>query len=98
MTTAKLDLETMAMRAFVAAVGDNNRKKLKAILTETWNAAIDQAVAHCEEVREDRRTHPPAFPKGARKFSARDIAMFQRSAASSCKMRVESLRLPSIKA
>lgn len=59
-----------------------------------WNAAIAAAVAQCDEVREDRRANPPAFPwpGGTKKFTGADIASFMRSAASSCKYRIEGLR------
>jgi len=60
-----------------------------------WNAAIDAALAHCEEVREDRRTHPPTFRDGRRKMTPEDIVLIERATAGSCKVRIESLKIGS---
>ena len=57
-----------------------------------WNAALDAAIAHCEEVREDRRLHPPTFRDGRRKVTPEDIVLVERATAGSCKIRIESLR------
>lgn len=57
-----------------------------------WNAALDAVLAHCEEVREDRRTHPPTFRDGRRKMTPEDIVLIERTTVGSIKCRTESLR------
>lgn len=59
-----------------------------------WNAAIDAAAEHCEEVRQDRLENPPVWQDERRKFTAEDLVKIERATASSCKVRIESLRKP----
>jgi hypothetical protein len=57
-----------------------------------WNAALDAVLRHCEEVREDRRTHPPTFKGGRRKMTPEDIVLIERATVGSLICRTESLR------
>lgn len=62
-----------------------------------WNDALDAVLRHCEEVREDRRTHPPTFKDGRRKVTPEDIVLVERATVGSIKCRTESLRRTEIK-
>lgn len=57
-----------------------------------WNAALDACIAHCEDVREDRRTHPPTSKDGRRKMTPEQIVLLERATAGSIKCRIETLR------
>lgn len=67
-------------------------------IAAVWNAAVDAAVACCQEVIDDRRDNPEKYVGGKHKTVPKIVAVqAMASGANSCKARIMQLRKSSEK-